>query len=300
MLNDLLERGGAEPLPARLQPEEVTASLREVEGEVPVGLKDAELAGAVARHPAGGHVRDGAVRELDSGIGDIHVHREERHPGGPHVHDLRANQLEYQVEVVDHEIEDHGHVGAARLERGQPVDLEEPGLGQIRRRGADGAIEALHVPHLQRGAGRVGGAHQLLRALQRGGERLLDQRRHAARQHGQAHLGVRPGRHDDRHGLHPLEQRIERGVRHGVELFRHFGRARGVLVVDTGKRDARHVSQESRVMEAEGAGTNDPDAHRRALPRAHTITPRCDPSMNLRKFSTSGICGSSARALAMP
>ena len=228
------------------------------------------------------------------------MRREERHPGGPHVHDLRANQLEYQVEVVDHEIEDHGHVGAARLERGQPVDLEEPGLGQIRRRGADGAIEALHVPHLEHQALPGGVTHELVCPLERIGERLLHQQREAPLEDRLAHLRVHGSGHRDGHGIRTLEQRIERGVRHGVELFRHFGRARGVLVVDTGKRDARHASQESRVMEAEGAGTNHPDAHRPALPRAHTITPRCDPSMNLRKFSTSGICGSSARALAMP
>src|SRR2546422_909276 len=43
-------------------------------------------------------------------------------------------------------------------------------------------------------------------------------------------------------------------------------------------------------MKAERAGADDAHPHRWS---AHTSTPRCDPSMNLRKFSTSGICGSS-------
>src|SRR5229473_6722133 len=86
-------------------------------------------------------------------------------------------------------------------------------------------------------------------------------------------------------------------MRDGLELPRHVGGARGILVVDARKGDARHAPQQPRVMEAERAGADDPHPHRWS---AHTSTPRCDPSMNLRKFSTSGICGSSARARAIP
>src|SRR5712664_3606781 len=78
-------------------------------------------------------------------------------------------------------------------------------------------------------------------------------------------------------------------MRDGLELPRHVGGARGILVVDARKGDARHAPQQPRVMEAERAGADDPHPHRWS---AHTSTPRCDPSMNLRKFSTSGICGS--------
>src|SRR5256884_8287245 len=79
--------------------------------------------------------------------------------------------------------------------------------------------------------------------------------------------------------------------------LRHFGRARRILVVDAGEGNTRHAAQQPRVVEAERAGADDPHPHRWC---AHTSTPRCDPSMNLRKFSTSGIGGSSARAFAIP
>src|SRR4029077_725687 len=102
------------------------------------------------------------------------------------------------------------------------------------------------------------------------------------------------GRDGHGHRIDVLEQRVERRVRYGVELLRYLGGAGGGLVVDPRERDARHAPQQSGVVESQGPGAHHARAH------AHTITPRCDPSMNFRKFSTSGICGSSARALAMP
>src|SRR5213596_2167830 len=48
VLHDLLERGGAETLPARLQPEEVPAALGQVERAVTGRLEDPELEGAFA------------------------------------------------------------------------------------------------------------------------------------------------------------------------------------------------------------------------------------------------------------
>src|SRR5436190_175175 len=73
VLHDLLERGGAEALPARLQAEEVPAPLGQVEGAIPGRLEDAELARALARHAACRDVRDGAVGELEARVRDVHV-----------------------------------------------------------------------------------------------------------------------------------------------------------------------------------------------------------------------------------
>src|SRR2546422_2454046 len=53
---------------------------------------------------------------------------------------------------------------------------------------------------------------------------------------------------------------------------------------DAGERDARHAPQQPRVVEPERSGADDAHPHGR---RAHTSTPRCDPSMNFRKCSTS-------------
>src|SRR3989442_5768904 len=46
---------------------------------------------------------------------------------------------------------------------------------------------------------------------------------------------------------------------------------------DAGERDARHAPQQPRVVEPERSGADDAHPHRR---RAHTSTPRCDPSID--------------------
>ena len=85
------------------------------------------------------------------------------------------DQLEHQVEVVDHQIEDHRHVGPAGLERRQPLRLEESRLLEIAGRRPHRSVEPLDVPDLQRGPVLLRRAHQALRARERVGEGLLDQ-----------------------------------------------------------------------------------------------------------------------------
>ena len=85
-------------------------------------------------------------------------------PGRPHFGGLRAaGQVQHEVEIVDHEVEHDGDVGAAGLERRQPLALDvaravEIGLGRAER-----AVVALDVAHLEleaaprrRGDERVG------------------------------------------------------------------------------------------------------------------------------------------------
>src|SRR5207249_397733 len=96
---------------------------------------------------------------------------------------------------------------------------------------------------------------------------------------------------------HAVEQRLERRMRHRLELVRHLRRTLGVLLVDPGEFGPGHPPQQARVVVTQRARADHPHADGGS---AHTMTPRCDASMNLRKVSTSGACGSSARARAMP
>ena len=177
--------------------------------------------------------------------------------------------------------------------------MQEAGLVQIRRCGSHGAIEPLDVPDLKDHTLLRRTLYQLLRTLQRIRQRLLHEQRNSALQHRQTHGRVHGSRHRYGHGVHALQQSLERRVPDGLELLRHLGRACGILVVDACKLEPRHPPEQTRVVEAEGPGADHTDSHRSA-PLAHTSTPRWDPSMNLRKFSTSGVWGSSARALAIP
>ena len=222
---------------------------------------------------------------------------EDRDSRGANVRDGSAHQLQHEIEVVDHQVENHGHVGAARLKGSEAVDLQEAGLVEVGRGGAHGPVKPLHVAHLEHHTVLGRAPHQVFRARERVRQGLFHEQADAPLQHGAPHLGVRGRGNGHGHRIHAIEQRGEGGVRHRAELLRHLGGARRVLVVDPGKAHARHARQQPGVVEPERSGADHPDPDRR---RAHTSTPRCDPSMNLRKFSTSGICGSSVRALAMP
>ena len=97
-----------------------------------------------------GGQRHRAVGELDPRVGDVEMGREQREARGPHLGGLRAaGQVQHQVEVVDHEVEHDGDVGAPGLERRQPLALDVPRSVEIGLGGAKGAIEALDVPHLE-------------------------------------------------------------------------------------------------------------------------------------------------------
>ena len=209
VLHDLFDLIRAEVLPARFQLVEIAVALREIEREVPRRLEDAQLAGALPRHPARGDDRDGAVGELDTRVRDVHVRREDRHARRPHLADLRPHELQNEIEIVNHEVEDDRDVGAARLERRQALGLQETRLLQIWCRGAHRSIESLDVAYLEAQAALPGYLHELLGTGQRVGQRLLDQRVEIALEHRQPHLHVRRGRDDHGDRLDAVQQRRE-------------------------------------------------------------------------------------------
>ncbi len=58
-------------------------------------------------------MRDRAVGEFDPRVGQVEVGREHREPGGTHLGRLgAAGEVQHQVEVVDHQVEHDGDVGA--------------------------------------------------------------------------------------------------------------------------------------------------------------------------------------------
>ena len=202
---------------------------------------------------------------------------------------------------MDHEVEDYRDIGPARLERREPLGLQKPRLVEVRSRRAHRAIESLDMPDLEAYAALVRRVHQLLGPRQRVGERLFDQRVETALEHRQRHFDVSRRRHDDGDGLDLVEQRFERRVGHSLQLFRHLRGACPIVIIKAYEIRAFDLLEQADVMEAEGSRPHDahPDRPRCAC-RLHTITPRCEASMNCRNVSTSGTCGSSARARAMP
>ena len=201
---------------------------------------------------------------------------------------------------MNHQVQDDGDVGAARLERRQAFGLQKPWLVQVGRGRADGAVESLHVADLQAQPALPRGMHQGLGPRQGVGQRFFDQGMNATLQNGEADVDVCRRRHHHRYRLHAIQQRLERGEGGGLELLGDVRGARRVVIVEAHEIGAGDLLQEPDMVEAERAGPDDSDPDRPHRGFFHTITPRCDASMNRRNVSTSGTCGSSVRARATP
>ena len=137
-------------LPVAAQPHELAAAGREVEREVAVGLEEPQPAHPLPRDARGGGQRHRPIGELDPGVREVEVGGEHREPRGAHFGGFgAAGEMEHQIEIVDHEIEHDGDVGAPGLEGRQPEALDVPGAVQVGLRRADGPVVALDVPDLE-------------------------------------------------------------------------------------------------------------------------------------------------------
>jgi len=129
----LLEACGTEILPAGLEAKEIHPSLARDRESSTRWAEDPQLAHALARDAARGHVRDGALANSMRAlaISTCASRAARRWPDIP----PRAHQFEHQIEVVDHEIEDDGHIvpRAGRRAGGRSAGSAAP-PGRGRRR----------------------------------------------------------------------------------------------------------------------------------------------------------------------
>ncbi len=117
----------------------------EVEGEILVGLEEAELADLLGGDAAGGEVGDAAGVELDADVGDVGFGRYDGQADGADLFYGRVGEGQDDVEVVDHKVEDDVDVEGARGEDAEAVGLEEHGVVEGREGGGDGGVEAFEV-----------------------------------------------------------------------------------------------------------------------------------------------------------
>jgi hypothetical protein len=111
--------------------------------------------------------------------------------------DLRIDEVEDQVEVVDHEIVHDADVEAPEAERRQAVAFDEARLELHLAHLDQAGLETLHVPHghvhataSRRGQDRIG-------FVEACGQRLLDQGRNSALEQRDRDLGVQRRRNGD-------------------------------------------------------------------------------------------------------
>jgi hypothetical protein len=196
-----------------------------------------------------------------------------------------------EVDVVNHEIEHDGDVRAARIERREPVALDEARLLDVRQRRANRAIESLDVPGLHERTRAAARWRELIGLVQGRGDRLLDQHVNAALQRRGRGGEVRRRRHDDAQRVDRIEERVERRKSRDAKLTTHSRGALGAAVMKTDERRAGDVAENSRVVEAECPRPDhtDPDWHQ-------TTDPRSLRSKKAKNSLISGNCCNSATA----
>ena len=231
----------------------------EIDGDVRVLGEQAHAALGAQRDAAGDEGGDAAVLESQAGVGDILMRPGDRGADGVDGDDRAGDEGEDEVDVVDHQVENDRHVGAARLERGDAGALDVVGL---RHAGADGAVlggVAQQVADLQDAPIGGGEGRHVVGLGEGGGDRFFDQDMLAGRQrrYRQAVMQVGGGGDDD--GVTGGEERVQRhGL--GVGFAGDLRRPGGVGVVDAGEGRARGSGDLLGVKAPEMAGADDADA----------------------------------------
>ena len=173
-----------------------------------------------------------------------------------HVLQRRLRQRKDEVDVVDHQIQDHRGVRPSGLKRRHAQGLDEPRPIEPRFRGEEDAIEALDVSDPENDALLLRERDDLVRLRQAGRERLLDECVAPRADRGGRSLAVRRGGHRNDDGFDPVEQRLRlREGGHG-QAVRDLPRPRGRPVVDPLQLERVALRQEPGVL---GAQLPDPD-----------------------------------------
>ncbi len=120
-----------------------------VNGDVLVGLEEAELPDALGADAAGGEVGDAAGLELHADVGDVHFARENGQANGADFAHRGVDKAEDDVEIVDHEVEDDIDIERAGREDAEAVRLKKHGLVEVRGDGRDSRVETLEMANLK-------------------------------------------------------------------------------------------------------------------------------------------------------
>jgi hypothetical protein len=149
---------------------------------------------------------------------------------------------------VNHQVENHVNIQAARAESAEPVNLKKqrpPGYGFG---GYYSGIEPLEVPDLQDAATALGKSRHFLRFLHGPRNGLLEENIHIVGESLVRHFGVARGRNNHGYGARRLPYLVQ--VREGSnsQFRRHFPRFFRPKVVDTYEVRSRELFQYSGML----------------------------------------------------
>src|SRR5579863_158490 len=160
-------------LPLKHPPGQGNLLRLKIEGEVHLGLKDSQLSHFLGGNAAGGNVCDGAVGKRKAGIGDIEIFREYGHANGPNLGHLGGDERENNIDVVDHQIQDHVHIRSPPQKGPDPKRLDESDVSREFHELSGRGIKTLHMTYLENPAFLTCNFDQLIGLAHTLGDRLL-------------------------------------------------------------------------------------------------------------------------------
>ena len=236
--------------------QEVAGLVFVIEREVGVFLEDTDFANAVLADPAGGEVGDAAGFEMEADVGDVLAAAEDRNSDRVHARDRRADEVQDDFDVVDHQVQYDPDVGAAVRVWREAGNLEEARVFQLGFERVKDRVEAFDMADLEDAAFRGGELRELTRVGGRVGDRLFDEEVLALREEGFADLVMGGCRGADRGGIDQRGEFLERGRGFGVVFRSHGMGGLAVGVEDRSKRRPVDLAVNPRVVDAHMADSD--------------------------------------------
>ena len=211
-----------------------------VEREIRVLLKHADFSQLLGRNARDGDVRDAAVFKTQPRVGDVLAAAQHGYTDGIDTLQRRADEVQDDLDVVDHQVEHNADFDAAVRIRREPVRFDETRTRQSRFERAEHGIEPFDVADLQDESARVGEFGKSFCVSRRLGDRFFDKDVFAAFEKKFSHREMGRRRRGDGCRIDKRRKFFERCACLRSETRGHFLRGRGVCVVD---RREFHIAQ---------------------------------------------------------
>ena len=169
-------------------------------------------------------------------------------PHGVHLDDLRAVEAQDDVEVVDHQVEHHVDVEAARRERAESMDFDEAGLPYFAPQDVHRGVEPLDVADLEDDSAALGQLDEVIRLPEGRGHRFLQEHVSPSLQEPPSYRVMVYRRHCDRNGIRLGGDRVESRQGLSAVARRHLRRTLAVRVVHADELDSVEIREDASMM----------------------------------------------------
>src|SRR5580704_1906952 len=108
-------------------------------------LEESELADPFRTDATGGEVGDASGFELDADVGDIHLRGKDGQADSMQVANWGLGNAQDNIEVVNHQVQDHVNIESPRGEDAETVGFEEHGAIQPGLNRGNGGVESFEM-----------------------------------------------------------------------------------------------------------------------------------------------------------